>query len=151
MLSLRDLFFLAKYPNIFSTSWQVTFPRSLITLIAFALDFQWILCSLFGLCCPNQHLECCAPTRGMRSRSHSIPLMGYILYYSFLLHHFLSRKVLNSNMNISSASFTATLKLTRTFNMVNSTKLEEVTPNWLSSLSLQPKMTGHFRVTPGNT
>lgn len=90
-----------------------------------------------------------APTKGMRSRSHSKPLLG--LYFVLHLHHPWSRKALNSSMNISSASFTTTLKLTRTFNIVNSTKLEEATLKQLSSLSLHPKMTEHFRVTPGNT
>lgn len=150
MLSLRDVFFWPSTPNIFHNSWQVTFPHSLITLTAFSLDFHQILCSLFGLCCPNLCLEVWLSSHQRHEEQkslHTTPRLYFVLH----LQHPWSRKALNSKTNISSASFTTTLKLTRTFNIVNSTKLEEVTLKWLSSLSLHPKMTEHFRVTPGNT
>lgn len=59
ILSPRD--FWPSIPSIFSISRQVAFPCSLITLIAFALDFSRILCSLFGLCCPNLHKAALLP------------------------------------------------------------------------------------------
>lgn len=111
MLSLRDLFFWPSTLNIFSISQQVTFPRSLITLIVFALDFHQILCSLFGLCCPNLCSEVwlCPYQRYEEHKSvHTTQGLHFVLH----LYHFSPRKVLNSNMNISSASFTVTLKLT---------------------------------------
>lgn len=139
-------FFWPSTHNNFSISWQVTFPCSLITLIAFALDFSRILCSLFGLCCPNLHMALLlSETWGAQVTPYDSQPVFCITSSSLLI------KKSSEFQHEHFFCFTVTLKPTRTFNTVNSTKLKEVIPNWLSSLSLHPKMTEHFKVTTGKT
>lgn len=152
MSSLRRLFQVMHHPttpHIICISWQVTFLHSFIIFIAFPLEF--LQTSILYLGCAAQNLlrgiaELLPKLWGAKVTPYSLQAIFCIVSSALAIKKSSSFQCEHFFCQIQNHS-----KLTGTFNIVNSIKLEEVILNWLSSLSLHPKMTEHFRITTRNT